>query len=289
MLVLFTDSDEDITLELVEKLGVKLISMPYIINDVEIKPYETWKTFEHKKFYQSLREGTLPKTCGLSPETYMEYFEPDFKAGNDILYIHFSKAMSGTFNAMNIAVEELKEKYPERKFYTVDTKGITINAFFTILEMVKKYKEGATAEELVAYGTDLAEHVATYFFADTLTFFRHSGRVSNFSGILGNMIGIKPIINMGQDGVMKSIGKAKGRKAALKALIDSMVELGDHIKDYPVIIGHCDCPDLADQLEKMIKDQFGQDTNVIKNIVNPTAGSHCGPDSMGVCFHAIHR
>ena len=126
MLKIFTDTDTDITLEEAKKYGYDLISMPYVIDDKEIKPYEDFEVFDYEEFYNVLRKGVLPTTCAINPEKYREYFEPTLAEGHDILYVHFSKAMSGTFNAMNIALEELKEEYPDRTVYTIDTKGITI-------------------------------------------------------------------------------------------------------------------------------------------------------------------
>ena len=113
MLVLFTDSDCDITPEVAQKYGYQLISMPYTVDGKEIYPYIDFEEFNSKEYYDELRKGILPTTSAISPVKYMEYFEPHFAAGNDILYVHFSKAMSGTFNALNLALVELKEKYPE--------------------------------------------------------------------------------------------------------------------------------------------------------------------------------
>ena len=113
MLVLFTDTDCDITPESAKKYGFELISMPYFVNEKEIKPYVDFDEFKYKDFYNMLRKGVLPKTSAISPKQYIEYFEPHFKEGNDILYIHFSKNMSGTFNSLNIALEELKTKYAD--------------------------------------------------------------------------------------------------------------------------------------------------------------------------------
>lgn len=289
MIVLFTDTDTDITLEEANELGYKLISMPYSINDEEILPYETWKEFKAHEFYDSLRNGVLPKTSAISSEKYIEYFEPVFKEGNDILYVHFSTAMSGTFNAMNVALEDLKERYPERKFYEIDTKGITINSYSPVIEIQKKFKEGMPIEELLEYGKDLAEHTATYFFADSLKFFQHSGRVSNIKAVMGTLFSVKPIIYMDQNGMMTSVSKAKGRKGALQKIVEYVKELGDHIEDHPIIVGHTDNEPIANELKDLLKETFGQNLDIKIVMVNPTAGSHCGPDGIGVCFHAIHR
>ena len=291
MLVLFTDSDCDITKKQAKNLGCKLISMPYIIDDKEVKPYEDFEEFDAHPFYERLRNGTLPKTCAINPEKYKEYFEPEFKAGNDILYVHFSTAMSGTFNAMQIAVTELKETYPNVNFYDIDTKGITINAYSIVVEIAKKAKEGMSAPELVKYGNELADHTACYFFADSLKFFRNSGRVTNIQAVMGGLIGIKPILYMDENGMMTSIAKAKGRTKALQQLIQYFDELGDDIHNHPIVIGHSDNLELAQKLGELLVQKYGDSIKdeIEYVMVNPTAGSHCGPDGIGLCFHSLHK
>ena len=129
MYTLYTDTDTDITPEVAARYGYKLISMPYTIDGQEIRPYVDFKEFDYKTFYNKLRAGTIPTTSALSPVEYINYFEPEFAAGNDILYVHFSAAMSATFNSLRLAMEELSEKYPERKLTLIDTKGITLGSY----------------------------------------------------------------------------------------------------------------------------------------------------------------
>ena len=154
MLVLFTDTDCDITPDIAKYYGYELISMPYTVDEKEIYPYVDFEEFEVKEYYDSLRKGTLPTTSALSPLKYIEYFEPHFAAGNDILYVHFSKNMSGTFNAMNIAITELKELYPDRTIYTIDTKGITILSYLILEEIGEMYKNGKSLEEILKWADE---------------------------------------------------------------------------------------------------------------------------------------
>lgn len=288
MLTIFTDTDTDIQPKEAEYYGYKLISMPYIIDNKEVKPYVDFEEFDYKTFYNTLRKGVLPTTCAISTEAYREYFEPEFEKGNDILYVHFSAAMSGTFNAMNIVVEELKEKYPDRKFYTIDTKGITILSLIIVKEIGKLYKSGASIDEILDWANKNVDHFATYFFADTLNFFAKSGRVSNFSKVMGNLIGVKPIIYMDENGTMTNIGKERGRMSATKRLIQYFEELNDEMYDHNVIIGHSDALDLAKQLGEMLLEKY-PDLKIEYAVVNPTAGSHCGPECIGIAFYAKHK
>lgn len=289
MYKLFLDTDCDVTPEIAAKFDAGLISMGYMEKEKEIYPYETWDKFEVHHYYQSLRFGAIPKTFGLSPKKYIRYFEPVFQEGKDILYIHFSQSMSGTFNAMNLAYELLKEKYPERKLYTFDTKAITICSLNMIYEMGELYLKGATPEEVIEFGNKEVDHFATYFYADNLKFFAKSGRVHGLTAAMGNILGIRPLIFMDADGQMKSISKARGRLGAINALIDYVKDLGDHIEDHRIIIAHCDCPLLAKRTAELLQRSFKKKLDIIYVPVNPTAGAHCGPDCVGVCFHSKHR
>ena len=289
MLVLFTDSDCDITPDIAKYYGFELISMPYTINEKEIYPYVDFDEFKVKEYYDQLRKGTLPTTSALSPLKYIEYFEPHFAAGNDILYVHFSKAMSGTFNSLNLALQELKEKYPERNFYTIDTKAITALSYLVVTEIGKLVKQGKTIDELLAWANTEVDKYAIYFYADDLTFFKRSGRVSGFSGVMGNLLGIHPIIHMSSEGKMVNLAKARGKRNSLNKIIDMVSEIEEDIANYPVIIAHSDCLEIAHELEKLMKERFGENLKTEYVVVNPTAGAHCGPNCVGVAFHAKHR
>ena len=288
MFTLFTDTDTDITLQEAKKYGYKLISMPYIIDGVETKPYEDFEEFDYQSFYKTLRDGTLPTTCAIAPLKYIEYFEDELKKGNDILYVHFSQAMSGTFNAMYYAINELKKKYPNTTIYTIDTKGITILSNIIVKEIGDMYLANKSLEEILEWAKTEVDHYATYFFADNLKFFRRSGRISNFSGIMGNIIGIKPIIYMDDNGMMTNVAKERGRTNALKRLVQYVEDLSVDIISKRVVIGHSDALDLAKTLGKMLEEKYGK-LNIEYVVVNPTAGSHCGPDAVGVAFYAKHK
>lgn len=289
MIKLFTDSDTDLTLLEAKKYGYELISMPYVIDDKIYYPYKEYEVFDYKPFYEMLRNGVIPKTCALNIEDYRNYFEKVFQNGDDILYVHFSRAMTATFDSMDALISELKEKYPERKFYAIDTKAITIGSNIIVKEIGDMYLKGESIENIMKWAEKEVDKFACYFYADDLKFFKASGRVSNLAAVFGSLIGIKPIIYIGTDGKMTNIGKEHGRTKALKKLVDTMEEIGDDIKNHRIVIGHSDALDIALELGKMITEKFGEGLNIEYVVVNPTAGSHCGPSGVGVAFHSMHR
>ncbi|MCR5829205.1 MAG: DegV family protein [Lachnospiraceae bacterium] len=289
MLRVFVDSDMDFTPEKAAEYGFGLISMPYSIDGNVIFPYVDYEVFDQKAFYDKLRDGVIPTTSAISAEKYIEYFEPVFESGNDILYIHFSAAMSATFTALDEAIRRLRIKYPDRRFYKADTLAITTLSYNIACEAGDLYKKGATAEQLVSFVEKERQHFAMYFFADDLKFFRHSGRVSGLAATMGTMLGIRPIIYIGEEGKMISIGKERGRVNAMEKLVSYVRDLGKNIREHRIVIGHSDCEELALEFKQMLLDNIDSGLNIELMVVNPTAGSHCGPNGVGISFYAKHR
>ena len=289
MYTLFFDTDCDITPEVANHYKAKLISMPYVVDGEEIRPYVDFEKYDAKAFFNMLRSGVIPTTCALNEADYTRYFEPEFEAGHDILYIHFSRSMSATFDSCDKAVAKLLEKYPGRKFDMIDTKGITLGSYTLCKQMGDLYLKGASVEEIKKYADEHVLKQGFYFFADNLKFFGKSGRVSGFAAFMGGMIGLKPIIHINDEGKMVSIDRAVGRKKVIEKLINYVVELEDHIQDHPIVIAHGDCMPLVEEFVKMLKAKFGENLNIEIIDINPTAASHCGPDVLGITFHAKHR
>ena len=288
MLKIYTDTDTDFYPALAAEYGYKLISMPYSIDAKTTYPYVDFDSFDAHAFYDVLRGGVLPTTSAISKEQYMNYFVQDFEEGNEILYVHFSRAMTNTFDAMDQAVAELKARYPKARFEEIDTKGITTISYAIVREVGDLVKAGKTLDEILEWAKTEVDKFAMYFFADDLKFFRRSGRVSGLAATMGTLIGVRPLIHMSQEGKMVSVGTAKGRLNAMTYLVEKVGELGDEIEKHRICIGHTDAPEIARNIGQMIENKYGKQ-DIVYVDVNPTAGSHCGPNGVGVCFHAKHR
>ncbi len=290
MLTLISDTDCDMTPALAKEFGYKvIIPMPYAIDGKLYHPYVESEDYDHKSFYAKLRAGTLPTTSAVSEAVYIKYFEPELAAGNDILYVHFSSGMSATFENMDKAIKTLGEKYPERKIWTIDTLGISAESLNIAMEVGDLYKAGKTAEEIVEWAKVEVPKFPLYFIADDLKFFRRSGRVSGLAATMGNLIGIRPVIHVNEEGKMVSIGKEVGRAKAIDRMLQYVEDLGENVKDHRVTIGHADCQEIVDILIQKLREKYGEDLRIVVTMVNPTIGSHCGPNGVGVCFHGIHR
>lgn len=284
---LFCDSNCELWHTKVDALGLNVIRMPYIIDNEEYF-YDMGKEHDFKGFFDKMRNGATPKTSALNEFAYTEYFEPILKNGEDIYYITFSHQMSGTFNAMQNVINQLKEKYPEREIRFKDTKTISLGSGFITYYGALKYKEGATMDELDAYLDELIEHTSTYFVVEDLTYLYRGGRVSGLSKVFGNLLGIKPVLYFNKEGKIININKVKGMKKALATLIEYMKEKGSELDKYDVYVMQADSQKEAEIFEESIKSQFSG-VNVIVQPVGPVIGAHCGPGTIGLIFHSKER
>ena len=287
MYQLFCDSYCELWHTTVMELGLNLIRMPYIVDDEEYF-YDMGENTDFKAFFDKMRNGATPKTAALNEYAYTEYFEPILARGEDIYYITFSHQMSGTFNAMKNVIAQLKEKYPEREIRFKDSKLISLGSGFVTYYGALKYKEGATMDELDAYLDDLIEHTAIYFVVDDLTYLYRGGRVSGVSKVVGNLLGIKPILYFNEEGKILNINKVKGFKKALATLLDYMKNKGSELDKYKVYILQADCEQEANAFVENIKAKFG-DLDVEVQPVGPVIGAHCGPGTIGLVFHAKEK
>ena len=280
MSVLICDSNCELWYTRAKELGLDYISMPYTIDGQEYY-YDLGEKTDFKDFYDRVRKGSVPITSALNPENYKEILEPYFAKGEDILYISFSHAMSGTFNQLNTALKELYEKYPERKCTVFDTNSISLGAGIQVEQ------EGASDEEIINYLKDFTNKVAVYFVVDDLMHLKRGGRLSAAAAFAGTLLGLKPMLTFNAKGGLDVIAKISGKKKAIRTMADKVInELAD--TDKPVYLVDADCPADADLLEQMIKEKRPE-AKIVRQVVGPVIGTHCGPGTMGVIFAAEKR
>ncbi len=285
MSVFFCDSNCELWWDKVEELNIKFISMPYVL-DNEVIYYDLGKNSDSKAFFEKMRKGAAPKTTALNMNDYIEYIEPVFASGEDIIYITFSHQMSGTFNSLNMALEELKTKYPDRKATVVDTKHISIGAGYVVEEAAKLHNAGKSDEEVKEFVESFREKIGCYFTISDLVYLKRGGRLTAFKAMLGTIFDLKPIVST-IDGKLDNIVKSKGRKRSLKDLctyLEKDYVTGTEVDlSYPITILEADSMADAELVKENIKAKY-PDAEVRIQPVGPVIGSHCGPDTIGVIF-----
>ncbi|MDE5728982.1 MAG: DegV family protein [Clostridia bacterium] len=286
MSVLLCDSNCELWHTRAKELGLEYISMPYLYGGVEYG-YDLGEKTDFKKFYDAVRGGTVPKTMALNPENYKEILTPYFKAGEDVLYISFSHEMSGTFAQLDVALEELKKEFPERKCTVFNTNSICLGAGIQVEAASELKQNGASDEEILAFLKDFTNRVAIYFVVDDLMHLKRGGRLSAGAAVAGTLLSIKPMLTVNEKGGLNVLEKVMGRKKAVRALADKVVK-GLTGTEYNVYVLDADCKEDGDELAEKIK-AARPDAKIVRQTVGPVIGSHCGPDTLGVIFIANER
>ncbi len=289
MYQLFCDSNCELWHTTVKELGLHVIGMPYILDGQEYV-YDMGEKTDLKEFFDKMRNGAVPKTAALNEYAYTECFEPILAKGEDIYYVTFSHQMSGTFNAMKNVIAQLKEKYPEREIRFKDAKSISLGSGFATYYAALQYKNGATMDELDAYLDELIEHIATYFVVNDLTYLHRGGRVSGVSKVVGNLLGIKPILYINEEGKILNIEKAKGFKKALSTLLGYIKAKGSELDKYKIFVMHADNETDGQNFIEMIRNAFPDlNLDITLQMVGPVIGAHCGPGTIGLIFHGKEK
>ncbi len=286
MYQLFCDSNCELWHTTIKELGLNVIQMPYILDDQEIF-YDMGENTDLHAFFDKMREGAVPKTAALNEFAYTEYFEPILARGEDIYYITFSHQMSGTFNAMKNVIAQLKEKYPEREIRFKDTKLISLGSGVITYYGALKYKEGATMDELDAYLDEMIAHTETYFVVNDLTYLYRGGRVSGVSKVIGNLLGIKPILHFNEEGKILNVEKPKGFRRALATILGYMKAQQEDLEKYKIFVMHADCEEAGQGFVEQIRAAFpDKELDIVLQMVGPVIGAHCGPGTIGLIFHS---
>ena len=284
--VIFTDSGCDISPEILSVWGIPHKGLNFRF-DGEDKEYSN-DDMSSGEFYAKMREGAVAKTSAINVETFSNAFEDILKEGKDILYIGFSSGLSTTYNSGCIAAQQLAGKYPERKIMTVDTLAASAGQGLILKLSLDKKNEGATIDEVAAFAEDIKFKISIWFTVDDLVYLKRGGRVSPTAAFFGNMLGIKPILHMDDEGHLIPLSKVRGRKTSIAALADKYGELSTDLGGANIFISHGDCISDAQYLAELLKTRYGATVDLITN-VGTVIGAHSGPGTLALFFVGKNR
>jgi len=283
-----TDSSCNLTEETIDQLGLHILSLSYIVNDVEKFSYIKGQVFNHKEFYEQLRSKASAKTSQVTPEQAREVCTPLLKEGKDLLYIGFSSGLSGTFNAVRVALEELKEEFPDRKILFEDTLSASAGQAHLVYIACKMREEGKSIEETHAWIAENKLKICHFFTVDDLWHLQRGGRLSLGKAAIGTLLSVKPILIVNNEGRLVPIGKAKGRKKSLDHLLEKMAEKIDPVASNKVYIIHSVAESDAGYLEEQVKAKHkGLETEIFH--LEPVIGTHTGPGICALIFTGKER
>ena len=286
--VLITDSSADLSQEMVQELGVTVLPLSFTIQGKTYRNYPDNREMDLPLFYDMLRAGELATTSAVNVAEYTQAVEPILQEGKDVLILAFSSGLSSTYQASVLAAGELREEYPDRKIYTVDTLCASLGQGLLVYLAAQEQRKGKSIEEVRDWAEETKLHLCHQFTVDDLHFLKRGGRISATTAVVGSMLQIKPVLHVDNEGHLINIGKARGRQASLKALVDKMEKKVTEEGRKTVFISHGDCRKDAVTVADMVRERFGtQDIRI--NFVGPVIGAHSGPGTLALFYLGTER
>lgn len=284
---LVTDTSADLKAEYLEEHGVGLMHLSCLMDG---ETYGRDKAIDINTFYEKIRNGSMPTTSQVNPDEAKEEFLKYIDEYKNILCLSFTSGLSGTYQSAKIAAEEIMESNPDVNIVVIDTLCASIGQGYIVDKAVEMKENGATMQEIVDFVEENKLRVGHVVTVDDLYHLQRGGRVSKTSAVIGTMIGIKPMINVNNEGKLEVVSKARGRKKSLLTLVDMMEEkMGKNCDPKEkVFINHGDCLEDAQFVADEIKRRFGHENFVI-NHLGPVIGSHTGAGAIALGFWGEKR
>ncbi|MGN1021722.1 MAG: DegV family protein [Aristaeellaceae bacterium] len=241
-----------------------------------------------QRFYAMQRAGAYASTSQINPPTYWNVFEQALKQGRDVLYLGFSSGMSGTVDNARACMEQLRCEYPQRRIVCYDTLAASAGEGFLVREAVRRQLDGMSMDDMLAWLDENRLRVCHWFTVDTFDHLRHGGRVSSVAAAAGNLLNIKPMLHVDQEGRLEVVKKLRGRRKAMHELLAVMEEGWQPERGRQVVVAHGDVPEAAETLRQMIADRFPE-AELHTAQIGPVIGAHTGPGMMAVLYWGSNR
>ncbi len=285
--IIAASSTTDLTQEYAKEHNLTLLPFSFMI-DGKVYADDFGKSMSLADFYSTIRGGASASTSLVNAGVYEKFFSEMLEKKLDILYIELSSALTGSVdNAISVA-EKLNAKY-ENKVYIVDSLSASRGFGLLIHYALKMQKEGKSAEEVHQWIEKNKLNFIHWFTVDDLNHLKRGGRVSAASAFVGTMLKIKPVLNVDNQGRLIPRFKIRGRKKSLQTMVEQMKSDILNPDGQTVFIGHADCPEDAQYVESLIRNEFPTITDIQIAPIGPVIGAHSGPGTIALFYVGSKR
>jgi DegV family protein with EDD domain len=283
-----TDSSADLTDELIQEYGIHIVSLSFRVGGEEFPCYVQGQKTDYKQFYDRMRKGEMVDTSLIDMSTCRDIFEGILRRGNDVLYIGFSSALSGSYNAGAMVAESLRGAYPERRIATIDSLSASMGEGLLVYYAAEQRRDGKSMDEVSDWLIENRLHLCHWFTVDDLFHLKRGGRISAATALVGTMLGVKPVLHVDDEGKLVAVGKVRGRRKSLETLVDEMEKTCTNPTEQLVFISHGDCVEDAQHVERLVRERL-KVKDVQINYVDPVIGAHSGPGTVALFFLGVQR
>ena len=289
--VLSCCSTADLSKERFEKRQIQYVCFHFELGGKEYLD-DLGASVPPEELYSRMIAGEDTKTSQVSVGDYEALFEKNLKDGKDILHVTLSSGISGTYNSACVARDELKERYPDRKIYLVDSLAAS-SGYGLIMETLADLRDsGMGIDELYRWAEENKLKLHHWFFSTDLTFFIKGGRVSKTAGFIGSVMNICPLLNVDFEGKLIPREKIRTKKKVIARIVEQMEINAQDGLDYSgkCFLSHSLCREDADAVAALVEEKFKKLNGKVEIFpIGATIGSHTGPGTVALFFWGNKR
>lgn len=212
-IAIVTDSNSGITQMEAEKLGIRVVPMPFYING---ELYYEDITLTQEEFYQRLGEDADISTSQPSPADVMELWEELLQEYDEIIHIPMSSGLSSTCQTAVMLSKEF-----DGKVFVIDNQRISVTQRQSVMDAIEMREKGMSAEQIAEVLIREKLEASIYITVDTLKYLKKGGRITPAAAAIGTVLNLKPVLQI-QGAKLDAFAKVRGWKAAKKTMLDAM-------------------------------------------------------------------
>ena len=279
---IITDTSSNLQNRQIAENDLIIIPFSYYVNGEEHTCLDT-DAFNGDEYYDTIRRGVHVTTSQVTPQRYIDCFEPILKEGTDIIFVSMSSGISGSCASAEMAATQLREDYPDKKLKIIDTLGASLGEGLVAVKGAVCRKAGMSFEETAKELLSMSRRMCQIFTVDDLMHLRRGGRLSNLSAIVGTVLHIKPLLKGDEEGKIVAFAKVRGRKHSIEALAERYDKLVVEPENQTVGIAHEGCREDAEFLERLLM-KNRPPREILTVDYEPVTGSHVGPGALALFF-----
>ena len=260
---IIVDSCGELTDEMKKSGHYKTASLSMQVDGTEVVDDET---FDQAEFLKLVAESPqCPKSSCPSPEEYMSLYS----CGADRIYVvTLSSELSGSYNSAELGRKLFVEEQGEKQIYVFNSRSASVGESLIALKIQECEDKGMEFTQVVDCVEAYIKGQNTYFVLENLDTLRKNGRLTGIKSLVASALNIKPVMGSTPRGTICQLGQARGMKRALDKMVDYIVRNAVNTEEKILAIAHCNCPERAEQVRKMLLDRV----NVKSSFVVDTAG-----------------
>lgn len=283
-----TDSTCELTADLVKQLDIHILPVIVTLGD---KQFLDNVDITSKQVFEDMKKGEIYKTSQIPLNTYIDVFSHYAKENIPVINVVMSSGISSSYETSVIAVNMVKEEYKDAIIYTVDSKCCSVEMGIAVKYMAMAAQNGKSYEEILKVLEFCKTNTGVLFTVSDLKYLSRGGRLSKASAFIGNMLNIKPILSVTEDGRLEVIDKVRSSKKVFQYIVDKVRSdiPNEELEKAEMIISYADNEEIAIGMKQEIVNSVGMERDKISlQDIGPCIGVHTGPDSLYVFYLKRH-